>query len=262
MCRLRTSVGALFVFFAAFATLDAQWLKLPDPSIPRNVDGSPNLAAPAPRTPDGRPDLSGIWRALHNRHIQNLAHELKEVPFQPWAAAVYRERQENNGLDRPSGKCLPKSVPDGMILRGYPIKIVQNPKLTLILYEIFVDYRQIHTDGRTFAGFPKDADEIHPAWFGYSIGRWDGDAFVVETIGINERTWLDDSGYPHSNALKVTERFRRKDFGSLEIEFTFDDPKAYSRPWSVTIPFELLPDTELLEYVCENEKDQPHMVGK
>jgi hypothetical protein len=122
-----------------------------------------------------------------------------------------------------------------------------------VLYEIFVDYRQIHTDGRPL---PKDRN---PAWFGYSVGRWDGDVFMVQTVGINDRTWLDDSGYPHSDELVVTERMSRKDFGHMTIEFTFDDPKMYTRPWTVTIPFELMPDTELLEYVCENEKDNAHM---
>ena len=123
-------------------------------------------------------------------------------------------------------------------------------------------WRPIHTDGRDFRGFAKDPSEIHPAWLGYSIGRWNAETFIVETIGINDRTWLDASGYPLSGALKITERMRRVDFGRLEIEFTFDDSKTYTRPWSVKALFELVPDTELLEYVCENERDLPHMVGK
>ena len=143
-----------------------------------------------------------------------------------------------------------------MTLPPYPFKIVQTPNLTLVLYEIFVNYRQIHTDGRSLPV------ERHPAWFGYSVGRWEQDTFVVETVGINDRTWLDDSGYPHSDVLKITERMQRLDFGRMEIEFTFDDPKAYTKPWTVKVPFELMPDTELLEYVCENERDAKHMVGK
>jgi hypothetical protein len=133
---------------------------------------------------------------------------------------------------------------------------VQTPAVTLMLYEIFVAYRQIHTDGRAL---PARRD---PSWYGYSVGRWDADAFVVETVGITERTWLDDSGYPHSDDMKITERIQRADFGRMTIEFTFDDPKTYTRPWSVTVPFELMPDTELLEYVCENEKDLAHMPAK
>ena len=260
---LRRFIIAFALIVPAVTGLDAQWLKLAVPDTPRNPDGSPDLNAPAPRTPGGTPDLSGVWRAANNRYIQNLGADLKDgVPFRPQAAAIYKERLDNNGLDRPSGKCLPKGVPEGMTIRGYPFKIVQTPKLTLVLYEIFVAYRQIHTDGRDFRGFASDPAEIHPAWLGYSVGRWDAETFVVETIGVNDRTWLDDSGYPHSDALRITERMRRPNFGRLEIEFTFDDPKMYTRPWTVKVPFELVPDTELLEYVCENEKDLPHMVGK
>jgi len=252
--RIRNLVPAI-VFpcllpIAAFS----QWLNLKLPGTPRNADGTTNLSAPAPRTPDGKPDLSGIWHAANGRFIGNLAAAGGiTAPFKPEAAAIYKERQDNNGLERPSGKCLPKSVPEGMTLPPYPFKIVQTPTLTLVLYEIFVDYRQIHTDGRPL---PK---ERNPAWFGYSIGRWEGDVFIVQTVGINDRTWLDDSGYPHSDELVVTERMSRKDFGHMTIEFTFDDPKMYTKPWTVTVPFELMPDTELLEYVCENEKDNAHM---
>lgn len=250
-------VVAIMLAAMLASTASAQWLKLQLASTPRNADGSPNLRAPAPRTAEGKPDLSGVWHARDGRHIANLAAaEGITAPFQPWAAALYKERQDNNGVDRPSGKCLPKSVPDGMTLPPYPFKIVQTPALTLVLYEIFVDYRQIHTDGRALP------TERNPAWFGYSVGRWEGDTFVVETVGINDRTWLDDSGYPHSDALHITERIHRSDFGRMDIEFTFDDPKAYTKPWTVKVAFELMPDTELLEYVCENERDAPHMIGK
>lgn len=251
-------VLAAIAFVAAFGTTaSAQWLKLTVPDTPRNANGAPNLRAPAPRSADGKPDLSGVWHAANGRYIGNLAAAQGiAAPFQPWAEALYKERQANNGLDRPSGKCLPKSVPDGMTLPPYPFKIVQTPKVTLMLYEIFVAYRQIHTDGRALP------EERQPSWFGYSVGRWDGDTFVVDTVGITERTWLDDSGYPHSDDLRITERIRRPDFGRMEIEFTFDDPKAYTKPWTVKVPFELMPDTELLEYICENERDAPHMLGK
>jgi hypothetical protein len=253
----KTVLGAIVLVVALAPTASAQWLKLQVPGTPRNPDGTANLRAPAPRTADGKPDLSGVWHARDGRHIANLAAaDGITAPFQPWAEALYKERQANNGLDRPSGKCLPKSVPDGMTLPPYPFKIVQTPSLTLMLYEIFVDYRQIHTDGRALP------TERHPAWFGYSVGRWEGETFFVETVGINDRTWLDDSGYPHSDALHITERIRRIDFGRMDIEFTFDDPKTYTKPWTVKVAFELMPDTELLEYVCENERDAPHMIGK
>ena len=252
------SILGVVAFAALFAhTAAAQWLQLQVPGTPRNPDGTPNLRAPAPRTADGKPDLSGVWRARDGRHIANLAGaEGITAPFAPWAEALYKERRENNGLDRPSGKCLPKSVPDAMTLPPYPFKIVQTPTVTLVLFEIFVSYRQIHTDGRAL---PR---ERQPSWYGYSIGRWEQDTLVVETVGITDRHWLDDSGYPHSDALKITERIRRSDFGRMDIEFTFDDPKAYTKPWTAKVAFELMPDTELLEYVCENERDAPHMVGK
>ena len=260
-CVLRSFAVALLVLGAA-TRAEAQWLKLTLPNQPRNPDGTTNLKAPPPRAADGKPDLSGIWRAASNRYIGDLGADVTGgVPFQPHAAAIYRERLANNGLERPSGKCLPKGVPEGMTIRGYPFRIVQTPTLTMVLYEIFVAWRQIHNDGRNFSGFARDPSEIHPAWLGYSVGRWDADTFVVETIGINDRTWLDDSGYPHSDALKITERMRRLDFGRLEIEFTFDDSKTYTRPWNVKVLFELVPDTELLEYVCENERDLPQWWG-
>jgi hypothetical protein len=254
---LKSILGVVAVAAIFANTASAQWLQLQVPGTPRNADGTPNLRAPAPRTADGKPDLSGVWRARDGRHIANLAGaEGITAPFAPWAEALYKERRDNNGLDRPSGKCLPKSVPDAMTLPPYPFKIVQTPTVTMMLFEIFVSYRQIHTDGR---GLPK---ERQPTWYGYSVGRWEQDTLVVETVGITDRHWLDDSGYPHSDALKITERIRRSDFGRMDIEFTFDDPKAYTKPWTAKVAFDLMPDTELLEYVCENERDAPHMVGK
>jgi len=247
--------GALLVSLPE--TAFPQWLNLKLAGTPRTADGSANLAAATPRTADGKPDLSGVWHAANGRFIANLAQAAGiTAPFKPEAAAIYKERTDTQGLHRPSGMCLPKSVPEGMTLPPYPFKIVQTPALTLVLYEIFVDYRQIHTDGRPL---PKDRN---PAWFGYSIGKLVGDTFVVQTVCINERTWLDDSGYPHSDQLVITERMRRQDFGHMTIEFTFDDPKMYTKPWTVTVPFELMPDTELLEYVCENERDLEHMFSK
>jgi hypothetical protein len=254
----RHVLATMVVMLGVFQTSAfPQWLNTKLPGIPRNADGSPKLDAPAPRGADGKIDLSGIWRAANGRFIGNLAGAAGiQAPLLPAAAAVYQERRDNQGLDRPSGKCLPKSVPDGMLLAPYPFKIVQTPNVTLMLYEIFVAYRQIHTDGRSL---PTRRD---PNWYGYSVGKWDADTFIVETVGITEQTWLDDSGYPHSDDMKITEKIRRTNFGNMTIEFTFDDPKTYSKPWSVTVPFALVPDTELLEYVCENERDLVHMPFK
>ena len=252
---------ALLALLAALAAaplpLAGQYLKRPDPKVPRLADGRPNLEAPIPRRPDGKPDLNGLWNAVDGRFLTNISRRAGiEPPFTPWAAALFKERQENEGRDRPSGFCLPKTIPDAMLVPNYPWKIVQTPELTIILFENFTQYRQIFTDGRDYPA------EKAPTWFGYSLGKWDGDAFVVESLGFNEKAWLDDGGHPRSEQMKVTERFRRKDFGHLEIDFTFDDPKAYTKPWTVTVPFVLLPDTDIIENVCENEKDLAHIFFK
>ena len=157
--------------------------------------------------------------------------------------------------DRPSSRCLPHSIPDQMLI-GVPLKIVQNPGVTFILYEEFARFRQIFTDGRG------PAPVAAPAWLGYSIGKWDGDWFVVDTRGFNDKSWLDDSGRPHTEALHTIERFRRRDFGHMDVEITIDDPEAYTKPWSFPMQFEFLADTDMIEDVCDNERDSAHSVGK
>jgi hypothetical protein len=143
------------------------------------------------------------------------------------------------------------------MLPGVLFKFVETPGLTVLLYEEFNHYRQIFTDGRSFP-----EKDLQPAWFGYSVGRWDGDTFVVESRGFNDQTWLDDSGHPHTEAMKTTERFHRTDFGHMDLKVTIDDPKAYTKPWSVSIPLQLVPDTELIEDVCDNERDSTHITPK
>lgn len=247
---------ALLLFLSFWSIpADAQWFSYPIPGTPRTADGKPDLSAPAPSTPDGKPNLSGIWMTPSGRWLNNLAADGVDVPFTPWARALYQERQANNGKGRPSERCLSHGVTDFDAL-GTPTKIIQTPAVTVILFEAYNHYRQVFTDGRPL---PKDPQ---PAWLGYSIGKWDGNTFVVDTIGLNDQTWLDDGGHPHSEMLHVTERFTRRDFGHMQIEITIDDPQAYSRPWTVTIPKELMPDTDLIEFICENEKDYAHMVGK
>jgi len=258
---MERKLGSLAIGVAALFLLcgiaSAQWLNLPLAGMPRNADGQPNLTAPAPKTSDGKPDLSGIWRAADGRLLGNLAaNEPGGAPFQPWAAALYKERQDNLAKDRPSGRCLPHGVPDAMMVRSGPFKIAQTPGVVFILFEEFNHYRQVFTDGR---GLPKITN---PAWFGYSVGKWEGDMFVADTIGFNDKSWLDDPGHPHTEALRVTEKFTRRDFGHLEIQITIDDPKAYTRPWTVNARFDLVPDSELIENICENERDTPHLVGK
>jgi hypothetical protein len=236
----------------------AQWIHVPLPGTPRTADGRPNLAAPAARTADGKPDLSGVWRRTEQPDfLTNIAVALPDgAPLRPEAAALKKTRQENLRIDEPTAQCLPPGVLKGVLLTNLPFKIVQTPRQLVILYEEFTQFRQIFTDGRLLPA------EQTPTWWGYSIGQWEGDTLVVQATGFNDRTWLDLSGTPHSDALHLTERYRRLDFGHLEIQFTFDDAKSYTRPWSVTVQFELIPDTELIEYVCENEKDLIHLRAK
>lgn len=235
----------------------AQWLNIPTPGIPRLADGKPNFAAPTPRTPDGKPDITGIWDPARP-YFLNIAKDLKEsdIPYRPWAAALYKHRRDTESKEDPTGNCIPGGVPRADAV-PYPFKIVRGDRMMIILYEAVQSYRQIFTDGR------KLPEDPNPTWMGYSVGHWDSDAFVVETSGFKNEAWLDNDGHPGSDALDVIERFHRKDFGHMDIEITINDPKAYTRPWTVTLPLKLLADTELLEYICnENNKDLQHLVGK
>jgi len=251
---VRTAFAAAILILAA-KPVPAQWIKLPLPGTPRLSDGKPDLAAPAPKAPDGKPDLSGIWLVASGRYIANLAADGIDVPFRPEAAALYRHRQETHSIGRPTERCLPHAVPDAALV-PYPFKILQTPRQLVVLFEPFIDYRQIFTDGRALPVDPL------PTWMGYSVGRWEGDTLVVDSRGFNDQTWLDDGGHPHSDALHVVERFHRRSFGRMELQITIDDPKMYTKAWTATVPYDLVPDTELIEYVCENEKDLVHMVGK
>ncbi|HLH33011.1 MAG TPA: hypothetical protein VKY31_17550 [Terriglobia bacterium] len=248
---------ALLCAFCVPSRSFAQWEGYPTPGIPRTADGHVNLTAPAPRTADGKPDLTGIW--LASRGAFNFAVGLKRgetVPFNAEGKKFFDERQANNSKDEPSARCLPSHI----ALRNQlatPIKFVQFPGVTIQLYESRTTFRQIFTDGRPL---PKVE---WPTWGGYSVGRWEGDTFVVETVGFNGKTWLDQAGHPATDAMHLTERFTRKDFGHMELETIIDDPKVYSRPWSTFAQFTYKADTELLEYICEeNERDSGFMVGK
>jgi hypothetical protein len=241
-----------FLICVLAGTVAAQWLSIPLPGTPRTPDGKPDLNAATPRTADDKPDLSGIWHADSPRWNENLVPEGTGAPMLAAAAELYKHRVETQGWDRPMTYCMPHGVPDAMTVPGLPFKILQMPGVTVLLFEEFHKYRQIHTDGRQL---PVDPD---PAWYGYSIGQWQNDTFVVESAGFREGSWLDNSGHPHTDALRTTERFRRVNFGHMEVDVTIDDPKAYSRPWkSDTIRFTLQPDTELLEHLCENNRDLP-----
>ena len=247
----------------------AQWLHYPTPEVPKLASGKPNLEAAAPRTSYGKPDLSGIWVPEKNRpcpkdgcddmeigqEFMDAGWGLGGLPYQPWAAALVKTRMAAFGKEDPmSSRCLP-----GGAFRSHttPLfrKIVQTPGLLLILNERNAYYRQIFTDGRPL---PQDPQ---PSFNGYSTGKWDGDTLVVETNGFRDGMWLDRRGSPLTDAAKMTERFRRVNYGKLQIEITVDDPKAYTRPWTIQLNQFLALDTELLDYIClENEKDLPHIV--
>ena len=246
---------ALAIWLLSGSLAMAQWVNYPTPGIPRTKDGKPNLTAPTPRTREGTPDLSGIWTVASGKYLENLGADGVEIAMTPWAMKLYQERQANFAKDRPSGRCLPHSVTD-FDAHFTPKKIIQTPGVIALLFESYHSYRQIFTDGRPL---PERRD---PAWFGYSVGKWDGDTLVADTVGVNEETWLDDAGHPHSDALRITERFHRRDFGHMDVQVTINDPKAYSKPWTVRIPWDYFADSELLDWVCENNKDPEHLVGK
>jgi hypothetical protein len=250
-----TRVAFALIVLMTSAPVTAQWLKQPTQGIPQKADGTPDLSAAAPRTPDGKPDLSGLWRLNPGAYNGNIVADLSPQDIPSWADALYKQRMEDLGKDDPATfKCLPQG-PRAIIGGGWA-KFIQTPGLLVILYEDLT-YRQIFLDGREL---PQDP---HPSFMGYSVGHWEGDTLVVESTGFKDRTWLDFGGHPHSEALRITEHFRRRDFGHVDLEETFEDPKIYARPWTVSIRVDLVTDTELLEYVCnENEKDYQHLVGK
>jgi hypothetical protein len=249
----RLTLALLVCLFAA-SPLAAQWLTHPTPGLPRAADGKPDLAAPMNRTAEGRPDLSGLWRMNGLGYAFDILGG-QAVEMQPWAREVYAARVMSFAKDSPETNCLPAGPRAGLFGMA-PIKFVQTPGLLLIVHED-APTRQVFMDGRRLP------DDPNPTWMGYSVGRWEGDMLVVESAGFNDRTWLDLSGHPHTEALHLTERFRRLDTGRMRLEMTFDDPKTYSRPWTIGVDMHLMADTELLESVChENEKDRPRLVGR
>jgi hypothetical protein len=245
-------VGAVTL---AAAPAKAQWIRLKTPGLPRTPDGKPNLNVPAPRL-SGKPDLTGLWRFNADPYTNNVTVDLKPEEIDPSVVTLYKQRMEDLGKDDPSTfRCLP-SGPRQLYAPSSWVRIVQTPAMIVMLYEDLI-YRQIFTDGREL---PKDPN---PSFMGYSVGRWDGDTLVVDSAGFNDRTWLDFGGHPHSESLKMTERIKRTKLGRLEVEVRLEDRKFYTRPWTVPVRGELVADTEMLEYVCnENQKDVAHLVGK
>jgi hypothetical protein len=247
------------ILTALVTPLEGQWIDYRTPGIPRTADGKPNLTAPAPRTADGKPDLTGLWEWLSpdtasGNVLLRKPGDLQPADIQPWVQALLQQRAENFGIDNPRYQCLPDG-PNYSTEQGFK-RILQTPAMIAILQEDLT-HRQIHMDGRALETDP------NPSWMGYSVGRWEGDTLVVETNGFNDRTWLIQ-GYPHTEALRMTERFRRTDFGHLEIAVTFDDPKAYNKPWTLPVSARLAADTEILEAVCNERLDsgQQHWIGR
>ena len=273
----------LFLLALLASCAPAQWLNYPTPGTPRTRDGKPNLTSPAPRTADGKPELSGVW--LHDptplaelkhlfgenagatnvpgmefetvsKYAFNVLLDFKpeEVSMRPEAAEIFRRRAAS-GEDR--GSCLPVGIP-AVALVSEPHKIVQSPRMIVILYESDGTHRQIYTDGRAL---PREV--VQPSWLGYSAGKWDHETLVVESSGFNDKTWLDLIGHPHSEALRITERYHRRDFGHMDIEIAFEDPQMYTKPFNIKYTDHLLADSDIFEYICnENEKDLAHMVQK
>jgi len=275
------------VVAALSPSLSAQWPLYPVPGVPKGPDGKPNLAAPAPRTADGKLDLSGIWMVDAGPEANgaasgrpplvrggNAGAGFKDgLPFQPWAAALQRKRAAETGLNDPDGLCLPQG-PLQYHVDPQPLKIFQSPRQILIIYESNYGLRTIYTDGRSLP--PQGA--VQPFWHGYSVGRWEGDTLVVESnnfhgvdpdnvappsLTLLGSGWLDHRGSPYTEAMKLTERFRRVNYGLLDIEVTVDDPKAYTRPFTVRVLQQAVPDgSELIEFICHENQTFLKLTGR
>ena len=281
MRRQRQPMAILFC--AALVCAHAQWLNYPTPGTPRTRDGQPDLSAKAPRTSNGKPDLSGVWQtalvprsenekifgpsisdfvvpgddpSTFDKYFLNILVDFtaENTPIRPAAAELFRRNAERKGTDNPSTRCLPQGISRADMLAYAPFKILQTPGEIAVLYEVDNTHRQIYMDGRNLPVDPQ------PSWLGYSVGKWEGDTLVVDSAGFNDKSWLDSAGHPHSEDLRIQERFHRRDFGHMDLTLTIDDPKMYTRPFTVKVTEVLLPDSDILESICnENEKDRSHI---
>jgi hypothetical protein len=240
-----------------------QWIRYPKKNVPRLADGKVDMTAPAPKQADGKPSLEGVWLgdnwmpagARRNPPSRNV----KTSKLLPAGQKIFDARMEDHMVNDPKTKCMPNGVPHANT-EPYPFEIVHTPEKTLILYEMYNLRRSVFTDGRVL---PKNIKDFTPTWMGYSVGHWEGDEFVVETTGFNDLVWpIDMGGHPSSDALFVTERFKRVDFGHMDLNVTIDDPKIYESKWTQPYRYTLLPDTDVLEFICENNRSEQHMVGK
>jgi hypothetical protein len=268
MKLLGPSFGLLVIALGLSATPSAQWAKYPTPGVPRTATGEVNLDAPTPRMSNGKPDLSGLWgRAPGGRRgapppsppagtppvatFFELGGNMPGgLPFTPWAAALRKERESANSKDNPDALCLPMGITQ-FHMHGQPRRMIQTPDLLTIIYEANYGLRFIHTDGRPLP----PQGEPQPWWYGYSVGRWEGDTLVVETNNLRDDGWLDVRGSPLTNQATITEHIRRPSFGRVEIDITITDPKAYTKPFTVRVNQQIQVDTEIIEFVC-NENQQ------
>jgi hypothetical protein len=265
------------------AQIHAQWLNYPEHGVPRTRDGKVNLSAKAPRAANGKPDLSGVWQAQYSppgenerifgeglktfavpgddprnfsKYFLNILADFKpdDPIMRPEAAAAFQAHVQAGITESPTTRCLPQGIPRGDLDNYLPFKIIQTAKVIAVFYEESNTYRQIYTDGRPLPVDPQ------PTWMGYSVGHWEGDTLVVDATGFNDQGWLDTRGHPQSTALHIRERFHRRDFGHMDLELTIDDPKTYTRPFTVKSVEALVPDSDVLEYACtENERDRVHL---
>ena len=279
----------LFLLTLLSTGAHAQWLNSPAPGTPRTPDGKPNLTAPVPRAAGGKPDLSGTWHVhatsiaefkrlfgagtidaainstLPGMEIDTISKyatdilvdfKPEEVSMRPKALELFRRRASGTEAF-PGATCVPMGIPNAGLV-SEATKFIQSPRELVILYEADGTHRQIHTDGRAL---PKEI--VQPSWLGYSAGHWERDTLVVQSAGFNDKTWLDVIGHPHSEDLRIEERYHRRDFGHMDVEMTFDDPKMYTKPFTIKYSFDLLPNSDVFETVCtENEKDLAHMRQK
>ena len=242
----RLLVFTAFVLTTGIA-LEAQWIKLPTPGLPRLPDGKPNLSAPAPRTPDGKPDLSGLWKNDGgDRYYNNIAADLQVSDVAASAHALFMKRQLEFAKDSMETQCLPLG-PAYLTTRYRDFRMVQTPTLILIAFNDGM-HREIFMDGRSLEPDP------NPTWMGYSVGRWDGDVLVVDSNGYTDRSWLDYGGHPHTEALRITERYTRRNVGRIDVQVSMMDPKVYAKPIVFSMPIVLQTDTEMLEGFCENNQ--------
>jgi hypothetical protein len=272
---LRRLAPLLVIVCAAVAVGHAQWLGYPAPGAPRLPNGKVDLSAAAPRTRDGKPDLSGVWQTqleatdgkqnaffvpgddprTFNKYMLNILADFKvdDVPMRPLAVETMRKNRELR-LPGAAARCLPLGLPIMDVFSYSPFKMIQTPGAVIVLYEMDNAHRQIYIDGRKLPADPQ------PTWGGYSVGRWEGDTLVVDAAGFNDRTRLDAAGHPHTEQMRLQERFHRRDFGHMDLTVTVDDPEMYTKSLSYTVTEVLLPDSDVLETVCnENEKDLTHL---